>query len=102
MTTPVDPYDEPGSRTRWAWLRTSLVFGAVTLLVMRGLLLRGTPAWVLVLAVALAAAFLLVALRRAAQVGPRESPGVGRGTVMGVLAIVAAGVALAVGSLVVA
>jgi hypothetical protein len=99
MTIPADLYDEPGSRTRWAWLRTALVFVAVTLLVVRGLYLRGIPTWVLALAVALAGSFLALALRRAAQVGPRESPGVGGGTVLSVLGIVVAGVVLAIASL---
>lgn len=99
MTTPADLYDEPGSRTRWAWLRTGLVFLAVTLLVIRGLFLRGAPAWVLVVAVLLASAFGVLAIVRAAQVGPRHSPGVSRATVVSVLGIVVAGTVLALVSL---
>ena len=99
MTTPADFYDEPGSRTRWSWLRTGLVFLAVTLLVMRGLYLRGTPWWVLAVALALASAFGVLAVRRAADVGPHESPGVTRRSVLAVLGIVLAGVVLAVVSL---
>ena len=99
MTSPADLYDEPGSRTRWSWLRTALVFLAVAALVVRGLYLRGIPAAVLVLAVALAGSFWAVALRRAAAIGPHASPGVGAGTVLAVLGIVVAGVVLAVVSL---
>lgn len=99
MTMPDDLYDEPGSRTRLAWLRTGLVVIAVTLLVMRGLYLRGVPGWVVIAAVALAVAFAVLAVRRVARLGPHESPGVTRGTVLGVLGIVVAGVLLAVASL---
>ena len=99
MTTPPDLYDEPGSRTRWAWLRTGLVFIAVTLLVMRGLFIRGAPWWVSVLAVVLVSVFGVLAVRRVAEVGPHESPAVGRRTVLAVLGIVVCGVVLAVASL---
>jgi phosphatidylglycerophosphate synthase len=41
------PYDEIGSRTRQAWLRTGLGAAAVSLLLLRGLVIGGTQGWVM-------------------------------------------------------
>ena len=74
MTQSVPLYDEPGSRTRFAWLRTALAFLAVSALMVRGLYVRHAPAWSLVVVVALALAMSALALTRAMRLGPRESP----------------------------
>lgn len=49
MASPATAYDEPGTRTRQAWLRTSLTALGVTLLAERGLVLAGAPRWVMAL-----------------------------------------------------
>jgi hypothetical protein len=66
-------YDEPGSRTRQAWLRTSLGMLVVSVLVLRGMVLQGLP-WVVVLVALLpATVFLAVAVARTRSLGPTES-----------------------------
>jgi hypothetical protein len=71
-------YDEPGSRTRFAWLRTSLVFLAVNALALRGLFLRDGPVWLYAVIGLECAAFMVVAGLRIARLGPWASPGVPR------------------------
>lgn len=67
-------YDEPGSRTRLAWLRTSLATLAVCALLLRGLIL-GHATWIqLALVLACAATFGALAATRATQLHPRTSP----------------------------
>lgn len=84
-------YDEPGSRTRQAWLRTALGVGAVTVLVARGLVIRGLPDVVLLIALLPAAGFVAVAVARSRALGPHESDPVGRAgarfAVAGILAL---------------
>jgi hypothetical protein len=66
-------YDEPGSRTRQAWLRTSLGMLVVSVLVLRGMVLQGVPAVVVLVALLPAAVFLAVAVARTRSLGPTES-----------------------------
>jgi hypothetical protein len=66
-------YDEPGSRTRQAWLRTSLGFVAVTALVVRGMVLQGVPGIVVLVTILPAALFLVVAVARTRILAPTES-----------------------------
>ncbi len=69
-------YDEPGSRTRQAWLRSALGMVAVTVLIERGLALRGSPLVLGLAALAPAAAFVTVAVRRSLALGPQHSAGI--------------------------
>jgi hypothetical protein len=71
-------YDEPGSRTRQAWLRTALGMVAVTALVERGLVVDALPAAMGILAVIPAVVLVGLAVRRSAALGPQESAGLGR------------------------
>ena len=73
MSVPGVGYDEVGSRTRQAWLRTSLNIIGVTLLAERGLMLASAPMWALLLALAPLIAFLAVAVVRMRQVMHAES-----------------------------
>jgi uncharacterized membrane protein YidH (DUF202 family) len=66
-------YDEPGSRTRQAWLRTSLGVMAVTALVVRGMVLQGVPGSLVLASILPAAAFLAVAVVRTRILAPGES-----------------------------
>jgi hypothetical protein len=68
-------YDEPGSRTRQAWLRTALVVVAVTILIERGLAIRGMPPALGLVALVPAAALVAVAAWRSAELGPHHSAG---------------------------
>lgn len=71
-------YDEPGSRTRFAWLRTGLVFLAVNALALRGLFLREGPVWLYAVIALECAAFVGVAGLRIARLGPWASPALPR------------------------
>jgi uncharacterized membrane protein YidH (DUF202 family) len=71
-------HDEPGSRTRHAWLRTALGMVAVTILIERGLALRGLPLVLGLVALAPATALVAVAIRRSAELGPHDSAGPSR------------------------
>jgi len=73
VTTPGSAYDEVGSRTRQAWLRTGLGSMAVTLLVERGLLIVETPAWLRVLALVPGALLIVIAVARTLQLRHGES-----------------------------
>jgi hypothetical protein len=72
------PYDEVGSRTRQAWLRTSLGVVAVTLLVVRAMVIGGTGTGALLLALVPAGTFLTVAVARMAGLDGVASPGASR------------------------
>ena len=96
MSLPVtEGYDEPGSRTRFAWLRTMLVFLAVDALAVRGLLVRGGPKWLLVLIALGFLAFLVVSSVRVVRLGPWTSPAVPRGLVLAAASCAVAGGVLA-------
>lgn len=73
MSVPGVGYDEVGSRTRQAWLRTSLTIIGVTLLAERGLMLANSPMWALLLALTPLIAFLVVAVVRMRQVMHADS-----------------------------
>jgi hypothetical protein len=75
-------YDEPGSRTRQAWLRSALGMVAVAILIERGLAARGMPLVLGLAALVPAAAFVLVAVRRTLELGPGESTGPSRRIVL--------------------
>lgn len=75
-------YDEPGSRTRQAWLRTSLGMVAVAVLIERGLAAQGMPLALGLVALAPAAAFVALATRRSFELGPHDSAGPRRSTVL--------------------
>lgn len=92
-------YDEPGSRTRQAWLRSALGMVAVSVLIERGLAVRGMP---LVLGLATlipAAVFVAVAVRRTLLLGPHHSTGPSRQAVAltaGAVVVLAATAAVSV------
>lgn len=77
--SPADPggspiaYDEVGSRTRQAWLRTSMTVIGVTLLALRGLVLAGAQTWALLIALLPAVILLTTAVLRMRQVRHAES-----------------------------
>ncbi len=73
MSTAPPAYDEVGSRTRQAWLRTSLGVLAVALLSMRSLLLADAPTWTIVACLVPAAAFIVIAVVRTMRVNHAES-----------------------------
>lgn len=73
MSVPGVGYDEVGSRTRQAWLRTSLNIIGVTLLAERGLMLAGAPMWALLLALVPVTGFLTVAVLRSGELRHAES-----------------------------
>ena len=75
-------YDEPGSRTRQAWLRSALGMVAVTVLVERGLAIGGMPALLGLGALAPAVAFVAMSVGRSAELGPGHSADAGRSTVV--------------------
>jgi hypothetical protein len=66
-------YDEVGSRTRQAWLRTSLNIIGVTLLAERGLMLANAPMWALLVGLLPLVSYLAVAIVRMRQVMHAES-----------------------------
>lgn len=74
-----DPqYDEPGSRTRQAWLRTALGMVVVAVLIERGLAARGMPVVLGLGALVPAVAFIAIAARRSVALGPHDSAGLSR------------------------
>ncbi len=75
-------YDEPGSRTRQAWLRSGLGMVAVAVLIERGLAARGMPLALGLVALAPAAVFVALAARRSVELGPHDSAGPRRFTVL--------------------
>lgn len=75
-------YDEPGSRTRQAWLRSALGMVAVSILIERGLAARGMPLVLGLACLAPAVAFVGVAVRRTLALGPHQSHGPTRATVL--------------------
>jgi hypothetical protein len=90
-------YDEPGTRTRQAWLRTCLGLLAVSLFIARGLALGHVPAGVVAVALLPAVVFLAMAVWRSAVIRPRDSAPLPRGVpvasvlVLGALALAALG-----------
>jgi hypothetical protein len=95
VSAPGAGYDEIGSRTRQAWLRTSLGAMAVTLLVLRGLVLAGAATWVMVACLAPAIVVVTLAVLRSVRLQHGESTAMrGRMTVgltasVGALALLA-------------
>lgn len=81
-------YDEPGSRTRQAWLRSALGMVAVSILIERGLAARGMPLVLGLAALGPAVAFVVVAVRRTLELGPHQSEGPTRPTVLFTAAVV--------------
>ena len=73
MSVPGVGYDEVGSRTRQAWLRTSLNIIGVTLLAERGLMLANAPMWALLLGLVPLAIYLVVAVLRMREIRHAES-----------------------------
>ncbi len=73
MSVPGIGYDEVGTRTRQAWLRTSLTVIGVTLLAERGLMLAGSSFIILLVTLIPAGVFLVVAVRRLREVTHGES-----------------------------
>ena len=71
-------YDEVGTRTRQAWLRTSLVIVVLALLAVRVLIVGGHPLAVVMLPVLPAAAMLTVAGLRSHRLRNHESEPVPR------------------------
>jgi hypothetical protein len=95
-------YDEPGSRTRQAWLRSALGMVAVTALVERGLAVRGSSLVLALAALVPAVVFVVAAAQRSVELGPHDSAGPRRLAVL-MTAVAALGLAvLAVASVVVA
>lgn len=90
MAGPAPGYDEPGTRTRQAWLRTSLTALGVALLAERGLALAGAPRWVMVLALVPAAVILGVAVLRVTQLREGHSDPARTRVVAAVLAAILA------------
>lgn len=90
MTAPGVGYDEIGSRTRQAWLRTSLGAMAVTLLVLRGLALLDASTWVMLVCLAPAAVVVSLAIRRSVRLQHGESEPMGRRMAVGFVGSVAA------------
>lgn len=85
MTSPGLGYDEIGSRTRQAWLRTSLGVVAVTLLTLRGLVVADADVLVLILAVLPATAFLSAAVIRSSRLQRGQSDAIAPRLVAGVV-----------------
>jgi len=96
MSAPPPAYDEVGSRTRHAWLRTNLGVLAVALLSMRSLLLADAPTWAIVACLVPAAAFTGIAVVRTMRVNHAESEHATAVTGYVVVASVAGLVAIAV------
>jgi uncharacterized membrane protein YjfL (UPF0719 family) len=96
MSTPPPAYDEVGSRTRQAWLRTNLGVLAVALLSMRSLLLADAPSWAIVACLVPAAAFTVIAVIRTMRVNHAESEHATAATGYSVVASVAGLVVIAV------
>ncbi len=71
-------YDEVGTRTRQAWLRTSLVVIVVTLLAERALIIGNQPWWVLALPLIPSAGLLAIAALRSHRLRRHESDAVPR------------------------
>ncbi len=69
----VSPYDEVGSRTRQAWLRTSLGIVALTLLVLRSLVIGGAGLAPLLLSLVPVSVFVAVAVHRMSSLYRLES-----------------------------
>jgi len=90
VTAPGVGYDEIGSRTRQAWLRTSLGAVAVTLLVLRGLVLLDAPRSSMVACLAPAVVVVALAIRRSVRLQHGESRPMGRRLAVGVVLSIAA------------
>jgi len=73
MSTPGVAYDEVGSRTRQAWLRTSMTVIGVSLLALRGLVLAEAQTWALLLALLPAVIVITTAVIRMRKVRHAES-----------------------------
>lgn len=100
MSSPGSTYDEVGSRTRQAWLRTGLGSIAVTLLVERGLLIVSTPGWLRGLALVPGVVLIVIAVARTLEIGHGESTGLpfrlGLVILAGVLMLAAIGIVAAI------
>lgn len=83
-------YDEPGSRTRQAWLRTWLATLAVSALMLRGLAVTGAGWLPAVVVLAGLVALGGIAMSRSARLGPRHSPAPSRRLLPGAAGVVIA------------
>ena len=90
MTAPGVGYDEIGSRTRQAWLRTTLGAMAVTLLVLRGLALLDAAAWVMLACLVPVSIVVALAIRRSVRLQHGESEPMGGRMALGIVLSVAA------------
>lgn len=93
-------YDEPGSRTRQAWLRTTLGIVAVAVLIERGLAATGMPLVLGLAALVPTVVFIAIATGRSVALGPHVSAGPSRGAVLLTTAAVVGLAAIAVASVV--
>lgn len=86
MNSPAVAYDEPGTRTRQAWLRTSLTALGVALLAERGLVLAGAPSWVMALGLLPVIVIVSIAVMRVTQLRAGHSDPARTRVVFGVIA----------------
>ena len=75
MSASPAPYDEVGSRTRQAWLRTGLGASAVSILVLRGMVLGGAHPWVMASCLVPGAGFVALTVLRMQRIQHGQSPG---------------------------
>lgn len=85
MSVPGAGYDEIGTRTRQAWLRTGLGVVAVTLLAVRGLVVADAGAPLLLAVVVPAVAFLAAAVVRSSRLQHGRSDPMARAVVVTVV-----------------
>lgn len=102
MTTTVRLYDEPGSRTRYSWIRTALGVVVVTALVEHGLVQRGISAEYVVGAALPALAFLALTLARINALDHQRAPEITHKVIVASTAITLVIAAVGVGSLLIA
>ncbi len=92
-------YDEPGTRTRQSWLRTLLVFLAVSALIAREVIVDRRPVPLLIALTVIDVAVLILVLVRTRELGPHDSPRIRGSALIGaaiaVVAMAAIGLALA-------
>ena len=67
-------YDEPGSRTRLAWIRTSLAMSGLCALLIRGVMLRHASVIGIGLVIACASALGTIAVLRSTALRPQQAP----------------------------
>ena len=94
MSEQPSAYDEVGSRTRQAWLRTGLGAVAVSLLLLRGLALGGAQPWVMAVCLVPGAAFVGLTAVRMRRIQHGHSPSL-RTSTAGLVLLAVCAVALA-------